>query len=305
MMLHSLGKALQYILPYGLVHQTQKRSGWYFQYPDPNFRLLQKQHDECIVLVNGPSVKEQWPSLYDYAQKADVLTVNWALEHEAYRELRPKAHFLVDPYHFLPANDTMHDDFIEVSQQVRSMLSKVNWPMVLYVPPHFYQKANSLGYSSKHVALACTPTRPAPKRMPQKRKYRLMDQGAYSAGAETVSLLPLYIAIASRYRKIWIAGLDMSFMNTFRVDKHCKLFFSVQHGYEAADDTGSLPLADLLRGFVRVVDGMAELYRYAKFCKIDVINISENSILDIFPKGELGKTPYPHFTQCSPQKTDD
>lgn len=291
-----LRKVFKHLLPYGIVQLYERNRNIFVDTnADARWRPLNRKHDECIVLANGPSMQTQLNEIRAYAKHADVLTVNSSLKSKDIRNLRPIAHFCADQGFFIPGYDYWSGPFPEFSKDMAAMFSLVDWPMNLYVPTHFYDAAVALGYATNCVQIVTAPLAPPPSDLPPDQKYRLMNAGIFGVGGQDGALFPLYLAVTARYKRIWLAGLDASFMHTSFVDEDCRLYYLRKYGY---DNVGQkvycpFPMTELIHKFYVASVQYDFLKEYADHCGVQIINLSLASIRDFTPKGKLGEDPRP------------
>lgn len=249
-----------------------------------------KKFDECILLANGPSAAKILAQIKEYANKADIFTVNEAYSKDIFFELRPRGHVFLDSFYFLDPfrlekslKNTTTEEFL---RRINNSFEKVDWDFTLYVPSASFLAAQKL-YSAPNLKIAAFPTQASPN--PLKESIQLIDNGVYGLEPGNVSIAALQIILTSNYKKVWLAGLDLNYFNIV-VDENCRLVRNIDHFYqtEATPFQHWITLAQYCRGLEKNFAAFDIIKKYAEIKQIEVVNLSMESFLQSFPKGFLG-----------------
>ncbi len=271
--LEQLGKELQAITPY---HET--------------WNLPERKHDECIVLASGTSIRDIHADISAYAKNVDFITLNSFMDVSEFDNSKSHIHVLVDAIYFVPPDGSrdMRDDIKEFIRKVRA----IEEPFTLAVPYVFYEHAKEC-YATPYVTLIGLPLNSL-LNIPEHLRFPLADMGLVGFNDHTVTISGIGLAIASGYKKIWVAGFDANWFEHSYVDKHCNIRLTYDHYFRPLKEF-ILPysMSKHVTGFLGTLQDSENLSAYATWKGVQVINLSLKSHIDVFPKGVIGKEPLP------------
>lgn len=294
-------KIIIWALPYGLVRGLKCAKYLFFIFRharNGSWKLPQKSNDECLIIANGPSVNQNLSNILAYRHKIDVFTVNYATS--MLQNIPSKVHVLADP-RFFGADSHIK----EIEKNVDSFyetLNALNTIFSLAVPHQYYHIARERIFNN-NIHLLSYPTDRWPSYADKgallKLKHLLLQKGIVGFGAQTVPIAALYLALMMGYKKIWIVGLDLSFK--IYVDCHCRCYFDYEHFYDSQKPqiVSETPLYDQYTSLSNAYSELNEVKKYSTQNSIQIINISLDSMVDVFPKGMFGAEP---FEFLSPQR---
>lgn len=254
------------------------------------WRLPERTSDECIVVGNGPSLSQSVEKICNYP--ADIYTVNDVCCTDFFLKLSPVAHFFLDPQYF---NDEAHVKracdfsfsthvqkthyYFEQRQQRCSLM--VPTIVVPLVRKQYYQIKNIFGFCVTPVTKNVS------------RSIKQIEKGHCGISGVNSVIPAIQTACLAGYKKVWLAGVDMSCFN-FCVDKHCRIQRAVKHFYTDKFETGERDfsnVANFYRDIANVFDAFDLLRELALYKNVQVINTSLDSMVQSFPKGDLGEEP--------------
>jgi len=261
------------------------------------WRLPDKKHEECLILAGGPSLNEQWSDIVAYADNVDVFTVNASLSNPNVAKLRPAVLVLQDPIFFGVAKSFHPESLVDkLSYSIQNMLRNVDWKLTIYVPSRFLDNAQKKYAKRGNISLAALPDCKPPANLDEEVAFQFMDKGIYCSGAQNVIIGALYLAVAARYKKIWLAGADGTSILSVSVDNYCRTFRVARHHYERqAEAIPNMPMESLLYAAYVAAAECNLVQRYAARSGVSIVNICLDSLRDSFPKGKLGKEPFPYL----------
>ncbi len=274
-----LGEHLQKITPY---HNT--------------WNLPQRQKDECIIVASGGSIRDLHADICAYATNVDFITLNNFFNVSEFGDVKSHVHVLTDPNYFQPpqGSSTMADGV----KNFMASLEKFKGPLVVAVPYIFYELAKK-HYSLPNITLIGYPLERFTE-IPDELRFPLADMGLVGFGGQTVTVAGIYLAIALGYKKIWIAGFDIDWFEHTYVDKHCNIRLTYDHYFTPLKEVVvSFNMVQHVESLLRTIYDSELLRAYAAWKGVQVVNLSLRSHLDIFPKGLIGKEPYPMHVQPS------
>lgn len=256
-----------------------------------HWKLPQKTSDECIVIGNAPSLNDNISEIIKY--KADKYTLNDTCKYDIFFQIQPRAHFLIDPAYFACLSNLecleknwFNENVIKINEKFKELKNSC----VLVVPLANVQDAHKY-YSEVHTIYGCSTDKFSGNLV---HAIDAVEYGRTGFGGGNCAIPAILTAILAGYKKIWIAGFDMSCYQ-FTIDKNCRIIRSTNHYYEDDAETsiyGFYNVANFYRGVASVFDDFDLLAELACYKGISIINISMSSLIQSFPKGKLGEEPY-------------
>lgn len=282
---------IKYVLPYGLVillKAARAECREFLLKSRGNWFIPQRKFDECIVIANGPSLKKHREGIIRLSKECDVITLNFSIEDDIFFETNSFMHVIADPLFFeFPENDAKYQSFIRFYDIMNALERK----LILAVP-HVRYVATKNKITNSNITILSYSARQTSSYNDFVR-YR-MRNGVLGFGCQTVTLASLYLALMARYKKIWVIGFDLS--NIYHVDKYCRLVSVVKH-FER--ETRIINSYDYYHEYFlapesRVHTALLLVKEYAVKNDIQIINLSEESNIDIFPKGNMNGEVFPY-----------
>lgn len=119
-----------------------------------------------------------------------------------------------------------------------------------------------------------------------KYQKQIIQKGYYSFGAESVVISALYMALMAGYETILLAGIDADWIKHTNVDNSNRVYRVYKHSY---DPKGVMQYLDIsytqaLLSAARYFAQLQAIYEFASIVNTTIINVSQNSMVDIFPK---------------------
>ncbi len=249
--------------------------------------LPARRRDECVIVANGPSVAEHQAELTAFAEKRDVISLNFSPVTPLFHKLRPWLHVMADPLFFgMPHDDRRYGDFLNLYKA----LNELDYEMQLYVPHEYYAYARG-HIDNRNVTLRSFST------WGLTDYNRLADfrlrRGLASFACQTVTIAALYLALVAEYKRVWIIGFDLS--DSFSIDENCNVVTDAKHFYDAETivDTRSY-YKHYLKPNAKLHEELRLVKAYAEAHAVPVINLSLKSSVDAFPKGTFAGKVFPY-----------
>ena len=232
--------------------------------------------EDIVILGNGPSLKK---SKYKKI-KADFCCVNdYPIENKLFFEIKGKYLCLADPLYFCK------DNKIERVERLLSVLMKVNWNMYIIYPKNF-----KLTINNKYIhfiRLNITNITNINSRF----DFFLLNNNIFSCGAQNVIILAMYYFILSRYKTIYLFGVDMSEFKYYFIDSDCRIYKEPDHFYKEErlyiDFVKKGDFDVLLGYYVEMFKEFKNISKFAKHNGTAVYNCSINSYIDVFEKKHI------------------
>lgn len=258
---------------------------------DPKFRARmhfnKTYHDKykgetCYILGNGPSLAQE-ESLERLADKY-VISVNFLFRSAIYDQVKPNYHTLMDPAFFSLSKDTPEEK--ETLHKLSTLFSSDTSPILILPYEHkdFIEK-NNIG-NEKNIYLIT--------------RYRI--HGAYRSKIKISEYLPniqtvihaaLYAAIDMGFHRIILLGCDTTgLFDTYmkKVDgKNAENIYSHVYNYTERQKEWANSIVSTVDNefFLSAYTRYFEIYKgiafYAMRHKIEILNASKSTALDMFP----------------------
>ena len=260
--------------------------------------LPQRTKNECVVLLNGPSLLDLKDDILAYRDNVDIVAANFYICNML-PGLTPNFYTLLDRVYVADATDTYYSEqqYI-IRDKFYAAINGFSEHLHLLVPYFFLERVKSR-ITNQKIFISGMPTLPHPSKRPFNSK--LLENGIVGFDLGSAGLAALYVAVVAGYKKIWLAGVEMSYHKTVTIDRNCYYTRPAPlHFYdnlEAPNEPTRLPRRQTMtldfEGMRRDFAAFEIIRDYAVENDISIINLSLNSMLDMFPKGYIGKEPFP------------
>ena len=278
MIIDCLKRFFKNVLPYSVVHLYQKYQA-FNRFASQSWAPLERNHDHCILIANGPSTNRFLPEISIRKADYDIITVNWSLNDERIRSLQPHAHICIDSTFF--KNTEKRNLFSDI-------LSHVTWNMRFYLNEEGYNYY-TLCDLPQNIIVRSVPTSYPPFLSEIEKIFSFLDNGKCGCGGMNVLSAALFLAVNAGYKKIFCSGIDASYRKNFTVDEYCRLIVDHMHFY---DKNNALFLETMDVGWMYYLElkfilELELVKMYTDFKKCQIINLCEESLHDMFEKGNL------------------
>ena len=244
-------------------------------------RLKQNGLSDVHILANGPSLKDIIDNHTEYLSTHDTLVVNHFANTPTFWIIRPKYYVLLDPAYFGGDCPIELQDRIPVLME---NLSKVDWPMTLYVPytkaakAHAKERLNNPNISIQFF----NSTRIVGAKWFRNWAYK---HNLGIASSKNVLLPSIQLMLNKGYKKVYLYGAEFSWTKTYSVNPENGMIYTDDvHFY----DKTRIPLKK--GGFKFdlscLVDALeaTEIYAdYSEYVGASIINRTSGSFIDAFP----------------------
>lgn len=243
-------------------------------------RLKQDGLSDVHILANGPSLKDIIDNHAEFLSSHDTLVVNHFANTPFFWKIRPKYYVLLDPAYFGGECPAELQDRIPI---LMGNLSKVDWPMTLYVPytkaamAHAKERLNNPNISIQFF----NSTRIVGAKWFRNWAYR-HNLGLPSS--KNVLLPSILLMLNKGYQKLYLYGAEFSWTKTYAVNpENGKIYTDDVHFY----DNTRIPLKKGgfkfdLACLVESLNATDYLQEYAQSENICIINRTVGSFIDAF-----------------------
>ncbi|MCA1803230.1 MAG: DUF115 domain-containing protein, partial [Rhodothermaceae bacterium] len=191
-----------------------------------------RNRDKCLILGNGPSLKEDLPDIMRKRDKYDIMCVNHFPVSDLFFDIQPEYFIITDlAWWSSKVNDTDRKKRDLVFDKLRD----VTWPMQVLVSANsdlvfIKSKINNVNIridKSKSTGLF----RPF-----DYRAFRLYDTGYFTPPVVNVLIFAIFCAIKAGYSKIEVYGADLSYLFLVDVDQSSNvLYIKNEHFYASGE----------------------------------------------------------------------
>lgn len=249
----------------------------------PHCPQPRRNKDYCLILANGPSVKDILPQILRRRDQFDLYTVNFITEDNIFFQLKSTMHILADQNFFEP---TASPELEKKRRRLKEAFHKVDWPLQLAIPSPYLSLAEQ-SYAAQHISFLGFPARSL--NFGKKYQKQVIEKGYYSFGFQNVVTAALYMAIMAGYKKILLAGVDADWMKSIQVDKNNRVYILDTHFYTDKPEKNyfNVPYRYILKSLINYFSELETIDYFANANNIKIINLNPNSCVDIFPKQEI------------------
>lgn len=244
---------------------------------------------ELVILGNGPSLNETMNDHAEFLRNRDLLAVNFAANTPMFTEFRPQFYMLTDPVFFTRM------DMENVQNLWRNFATIVNWDMTLFIPTSakINKQWKELLNTNKHITISTYNMTPV-------EGLHWFENIAYQnrwgmPRPRNVLIPSIMQGIAMKYKTVYVAGADHSWLKTLSVDDENRVVSIQPHFYKEAKseeerirvDYMKVKLHEILESMCIAFRTYHTIRRYADHKGVNIINITPNSYIDAFPKLKL------------------
>lgn len=250
---------------------------------------------ECVILGNGPSLKESLAEHPDFLSGKKSLCTNDFADSEYFGSIKPSYYIFTDPTYW---SRLASDRFQKVFAEYGRKLEKVDWPLVIFMPV---------------AAKAWNYFQDLPKRNPQIRlvyfnsaevncfktmRFWLYRHNLAVPPLQNVMAAGIFLSLNMGFEKTYVLGGDHSWHESLSVDEENRLMItntrfqdkaesSKSPFYEDPGESNPYNMHRLFHAFSRMHLGYMELESYATSIGARIYNASKKSYIDSFERLNL------------------
>lgn len=245
-----------------------------------------KSDEELVILGNGPSLNDTMTNNKEFLLARHLLAVNFAANTPIFTELKPKFYMLTDPVFF----NRMELD--NVQQLWRNFAETVDWEMTLFIPTKAKKKGDWFNNVIKNKNITICTYNMTPVEGVQWFENMAYNHHWGMPRPRNVLIPSIMQGIAMRYKTIYLAGADHSWLKTLSVDDDNRVVSIQPHFYKEAKseeerikkDYMNIPLHQVLESMYIAFRTYHVIRRYADYRGVKVLNITPNSFVDAFAR---------------------
>lgn len=247
----------------------------------PHYYKRLRKNATCILLGNGPSLKDAFQNGCLKNEKADFFCVNCFCESELFWIIKPSLYFLVDGGLFYPKNERAKKRVAGII----NALSKVDWEITLAVPSYYTADHIITQISNNNVSVVKFNTT-------KLSGFNWFKNLCYQFHlgmpvCTNVTVFAIMAAVWMGYDKVLLYGIELGMFTHLTVDQENVLCSESSHVYEEEKmvcKRYGRSLADELQGYVDCFNSHTEINRYATMKGCRILNGTKGSFIDAYKK---------------------
>lgn len=273
-----------------------------------NLNFLLKKRDMAI-LANGPSLEQDYQNYLkdtSFSNDKDFMVVNEFACSALYEKIRPKFYVYFDPIMF--DDETKEELIINLrNENINNILKKTTWEMNLLVPNSAIKSRFVREISrSKYVSILFF------YNVPLFQSFRCINHFLYNQGLGNMSfrnslVCAIFQTIRMNYSRIFIFGADHSWHENLKLSETNELLRKESHfyqkemdevfqkcnlpksqykyrKYERFNSTKQIKVHEEFYLISKVLSEYHVLREYSDYKRIKIINLSNKSWIDAFPR---------------------
>jgi hypothetical protein len=250
------------------------------------------KHDKCIVIGNGPSLRNDLDEILKQRLECDFIVVNHFAESEFFNVIAPGKYVLLDAYFWA---EDCHLDLKEKRNKLFDSLHKVSWQMQLFVPEICDKDFIEAKVTNKNIEIIFFKMVSLDSSVVNIVEASILYKySPFAPAACNVLIYAIFIGIKAGYDFIDIYGADLSFHSDVVVDQKNNIVkIKYKHFY---GDTDYVPLLknplkiepfsmfELMELTTNTFFSHASMQLYAKQGYIQITNRSSYSLIDVYSR---------------------
>tara|TARA_R110002050_G_scaffold76618_6_gene163782 strand:- start:180 stop:1058 length:879 start_codon:yes stop_codon:yes gene_type:complete len=260
---------------------------------DNQLKHVRQNNTKLLILANGPSLSRFLSSAENF-ENYDLLTVNFFPLSDNFITIKPRFHCIAAPELW---RDGVKQIYIDMSNQLfGKMAVTVSWHMYLFIPfeARKYSRWQEPIHQNKSITVVYFNNTPIEGL--KSLRHFLIDKGFGMPRPHNVLIPALIISIQLRFKEIYLAGVDHSWLGEVSVNENNEAMVCQKHFYDS-DTAISRPmnyrgirhrrLYEILHKFYLTFKSYFEIEDYAKSRNVKIFNSTENSFIDAFKRKKI------------------
>lgn len=262
------------------------------------FHNAKNNNKPCLVIGNGPSLKETFTKHRDFFNNKTLFCVNDFITSPYFEQLKPQFCIFADPLWW---QEKLSPKFKILCTMLNDKLAKeVDWDFDIFMPVAAKKWNNFMTLPQKNRWIKIYYINTTPIEGSQKFRHFFYKHNLAMPLAQNVLVATLFLAMNMNYRKIYLVGADHSWHEDIHIDRNNRLlmkyirFQDKSRGkveskpfYFDAEEKIPYNIANLLRDLSRMFRSYLELEEYAKNIGAKICNASAKSFIDAFERRNL------------------
>jgi hypothetical protein len=188
-------------------------------------RLPKAEDASCIVLANGPSLKNSLEKNKDSFKRRPLICVNTFAITAEFTELKPRHYIMLDPFFWERKTDPVASTF-------KSLIEKTQWPMNLFVPSYAAEQSVFIELVQKNSYIKIVPFNYTVFKGFPGLAHWFYRKNLASPQSYNVTIVALFLGINMGYKEIYLVGADHTWHENLHMSEDNVLHTKVTHFYE-------------------------------------------------------------------------
>ncbi len=260
---------------------------------DFQIKNVSQNNTKLLILANGPSVNNFLSSFTNF-EHYDLLTVNFFPLSDSFKKIQPRFHCIAAPELWRTG---VKQEYIDMSDQLFGKLaSTVSWHMYLFIPFEARKYSRWQEPINQNESITVVYFNNTPIEGLKSLRHFLVDKGFGMPRPHNILIPALVISIQLRYKEIYLAGVDHSWLGEISVNENNEALVCQKHFYDI-ETAASKPmnyagvrhrkLYEILHKFYLTFKAYFEIEDYAKSRNVKIFNSTENSFIDAFERKKI------------------
>lgn len=253
-----------------------------------NYKLEKDNQIDCCILGNGPSLNYDLENRYHFLESKILFVVNAFAKSDFFEKLKPKYYLLIDPVFWSNNISDIHHKELDILTTIKN---KVDWDLYVVVPLVAFEKINTVFKENIHIKVRFYNHTVLKESRFDKLNHFIYSKELATPIFQNVVAASIYCALNSNFKKIYLFGVEHSWLNNIYVNKDNVVCLKEEHFYEVQSvaplfngQGKNYKLHELLFDYGNMFLGYSKIEKYSKYKKASVINMTENSFIDSFSR---------------------
>ncbi len=254
-------------------------------------KLPNPQHQEIVILGNGPSLKEFLSTQFNFLQDKDLMAVNHFADTDAYWQLKP-AYYMINVPEFW-TDDVDEDVRQKKLRLIQNLIEKTDFPLHLFLGSGAKKSKLWRDIPEKNTHIKLYYINPTPVEGFKSFRFFCYKHLCGMPRPHNVLIPSLMTAINMGYHKIYLLGADHSWLKDLYVAPDNRVFLTQKHFYDSQTARPEVMkkmgknqrrLHEILHKFMLSFKAYFDIDDYAKTQGSHIINLTPNSYIDAFER---------------------
>jgi hypothetical protein len=257
-----------------------------------SIRLPPAIADSCIILGNGPSLKQSLQKYPDFFKRHPLICVNGFSLSNEYQELKPAYYVMQDPAFWLNTDENIKRIFDAIIQ-------KTTWKLHLLIPSkarkfpiiQLLEKSNPtirISFFNYTVFKGFTGI-----------SHFFYKRNLAMPQSRNVMMPSLFLCINMRFKNVYIVGADHTWHENMYVNEQNQLMVKHVHFFNNQESVSYVPfykdehkaeifrVAEFFYELATAFHGYGVIKKYGNLCHTNIYNCSETSFIDDFERRKI------------------
>ena len=258
--------------------------------------LPKSQHDELVILGNGPSLKDFLKNHQSFLSGKASLAVNHFADTETYTDIKPGFYMINVPEFWIEDVDT--DVLTRRNQLIENLVQKTTWKMQLILGVGAKKSKQWQRIAAQNPNIRLHYINPTPVEGFKWFRFFCYRYNCGMPRPHNVLVPSLMSAINMRFKTIYIAGADHSWLEELFVADDNTVYLTQRHFYDAQTARPDVMkkmgknrrrLHEILHKFMLSFKAYFDLNTYAESRQVKIYNITKGSFIDAFERLKLSE----------------